>query len=70
VTAVQEKARDVVHAIEHPVATAKALEHEAADGWSARTPAIVIVGIIAVVTVIFIAMTAVIMTLYYLFGGA
>ena len=67
---IQAKAHDVIHAVEHPIATAKALEHEAADGMSARTPAIVIVGIIAVVTAIFVAMSVVIMALYYALGGA
>ena len=27
-----EKAKDLAHAVEHPVETAKALEHEAAEG--------------------------------------
>src|SRR5438094_46529 len=33
-----DKAKDVVHAVEHPVETAKALEREAEEGRSPRTP--------------------------------
>jgi hypothetical protein len=52
-----DKAKDVVHAVEHPVETAKALEHEAAEGQSARTPLIVVSGI------------AITLTLYFVYGG-
>jgi hypothetical protein len=40
-----EKAKDVVHAVEHPVETAKALEREAERGRSARTPLIALTGV-------------------------
>jgi len=66
---VQHKAQDVAHAVEHPVETAKALEHEAADGESARTPAIALTGVTLVVGAIFIVMLAIAMTLYYAYGG-
>ena len=42
-----DKAKEVVHAVEHPVETARALEHEAEEGVSARTPLIVVTGIVA-----------------------
>ena len=50
-----EKAKDVAHAVEHPVETVKALEHEAAEGKSARTPLIAVTGITLV--------------LYFAYGG-
>jgi hypothetical protein len=68
-TQLQEMAREIVHAVEHPVAVAKELEHEAAEGSSARTPAIALVGITMVAFVIFALMLAVAMTVYYLNGG-
>jgi hypothetical protein len=40
-----DKAKDLIHAVEHPVETAKALEHEAEEGVSPRTPLIAITGI-------------------------
>ena len=43
-----EKAKDVVHAVEHPVETAKALEREAERGASPRTPLIVLSGVAVV----------------------
>jgi hypothetical protein len=33
---IADTAKDVVHAVEHPIETAKALEHEAEEGASAR----------------------------------
>ena len=48
----QEKAKDIAHALEHPVETAKALEHEAEEGRSARTPAIALTGVMLVLFVI------------------
>jgi hypothetical protein len=68
-TQLQEKARELAHAIEHPVAVAKELEHEAAEGSSARTPAIALAGVTMVAFVIFAVMLAVAMTVYYLSGG-
>jgi hypothetical protein len=64
-----EKASEIVHAVEHPVEVAKQLEHEAAEGDSARTPLIALVGVTLVVLVIFVIMLSIAMTLYYLNGG-
>lgn len=68
-TQLHEKAREIIHAVEHPVEVAKELEHEAAEGRSARTPAIALVGVTMVAFVIFAVMLAVAMTVYYLNGG-
>jgi hypothetical protein len=64
-----EKARGIVHAVEHPVEVAKQLEHEAEEGDSARTPLIALVGVTLVALVIFVIMLSIAMTLYYLNGG-
>jgi hypothetical protein len=64
-----EKAKEVVHAVEHPVETAKALEHEAAEGSSPRTPAIAITGIALVLGVIFAILVTVALVLYFMYGG-
>ena len=64
-----DKAKDVVHAVEHPVETAKALEHEAAEGKSARTPAIAVTGITLILGVIFVILLAITLTLYFVYGG-
>lgn len=64
-----EKAREVVHAVEHPVETAKALEREAEQGKSARTPLIALTGVTLFVTVIFVILMAIGMTLYFVYGG-
>jgi hypothetical protein len=64
-----DKAKDVVHAVEHPVETAKALEHEAAEGKSARTPLIVVSGITLILAVIFVILLAITLTLYFVYGG-
>jgi hypothetical protein len=64
-----DKAKDVVHAVEHPVETAKALEHEAAEGKSARTPAIAVTGITLILGVIFVILLAITLTLYFAYGG-
>jgi t-SNARE complex subunit (syntaxin) len=64
-----DKAKDVVHAVEHPVETAKALEHEAAEGQSARTPLIVVSGITLILVVIFVILLAITLTLYFVYGG-
>jgi hypothetical protein len=66
---VEEKAKELVHAVEHPVETAKALEHEAAEGYSARTPAIALAGVVLIISVPFVILMAVAMTLYFLYGG-
>ena len=49
-----EKAKDVVHAVEHPVETAKSLEREADEGRSPRTPLIALTGVTLFVGVIFV----------------
>ena len=64
-----EKAKDVVHAVEHPVETAKALEREAERGRSARTPLIAITGLTLILGVIFVVLLAIAMTLYFVYGG-
>ena len=68
-TRLQDKAREIVHAVEHPVEVAKQLEHEAAEGSSARTPLIALVGVTLVAFLIFVIMLSVAMALYYLNGG-
>jgi hypothetical protein len=64
-----EKAKDVVHAVEHPVETAKALEHEAAEGSSPRTPLIAITGLALILGVIFAVLVTVAFVLYFAYGG-
>ena len=64
-----DKAKEVVHAVEHPVETAKALEHEAAEGKSARTPLSVVSGITLILGVIFVILLAITLTLYFVYGG-
>jgi len=64
-----DKAKEVLHDIEHPVETAKALEHEAAEGQSARTPIIAITGITLFLLVIFVILLAISLTLYFVYGG-
>jgi hypothetical protein len=64
-----EKAKEVVHAVEHPIETAKELEHEAAEGRSPRTPVIAITGISLILGVIFVVLLAISMTLYFVYGG-
>lgn len=64
-----QKAKDVLHEIEHPVETAKALEHEAAEGVSERTPLIAITGITLVLVVIFAILVTVTLVVYFMYGG-
>jgi hypothetical protein len=64
-----DKAKDVVHAVEHPIETAKALEHEAEVGASARTPLIALTGVTLVLGVILAVMLVITMTLYFVYGG-
>jgi hypothetical protein len=64
-----EKAKDVAHAVEHPVETVKALEHEAAEGKSARTPLIAVTGITLVLAVIFAILVTITLVLYFAYGG-
>ena len=64
-----EKAKDVAHAVEHPVETVKALEHEAAEGKSARTPLIAVTGITLILAVIFAILVTISLVLYFAYGG-
>src|SRR5256885_13907011 len=64
-----DKAKEVVHAVEHPVETAKALEQEAEEGISPRTPLIAITGITLFLGVIFVILLAIALTLYFVYGG-
>jgi hypothetical protein len=64
-----EKAKDVAHAVEHPVETAKALEREAEEGRSPRTPLLAITGITLILGVIFVVLLAIALTLYFVYGG-
>jgi hypothetical protein len=65
----REKAKHVLHEIEHPVETAKALEHEAAEGVSPRTPLIAIAGIAVILGVIFAILVTVALVVYFTYGG-
>ena len=69
-THLQEKAKDIVHSVEHPVEAAKALEREAEVGRSARTPLIALTGVTLFVFVILAIMLAIVMTLYFVYGGS
>jgi hypothetical protein len=64
-----EKAKDVVHAVEHPVETVKALEREAEEGRSARTPLIALTGVTLFVSVIFVIVVTIALILYFVYGG-
>jgi len=64
-----DKAKHILHDVEHPIETAKALEHEAEAGASARTPLIVISGITLFLGVIFVILLAIALTLYFVYGG-
>ena len=64
-----EKAKDVVHAVEHPVETAKELEREAEEGKSARTPVIALTGVTLFIGVIFAILVTIALVLYFAFGG-
>ena len=63
------KAKHILHDVEHPIETAKALEHEAEEGASARTPLIVISGITLFLGVIFVILLGIALTLYFVYGG-
>jgi hypothetical protein len=64
-----EKAREVVHAVEHPVETAKALEHEAEEGSSPRTPLIVLSGMTIFLGIVFAILVTIALVLYFAYGG-
>jgi uncharacterized membrane protein len=64
-----EKAKDVVHAVEHPLETAKELEREAEEGKSARTPLIALTGVTLFVGFIFAILVTIALVLYFAYGG-
>ena len=64
-----EKAKDVVHAVEHPLKTAKELEREAEEGETARTPLIALTGVTLFVGVIFAILVTIALVLYFAYGG-
>jgi hypothetical protein len=64
-----EKAKDVVHAVEHPVETAKELEREAEEGKSARTPLIALTGVTLFIGIIFAILVTIALVLYFAYGG-
>ena len=64
-----DKAKHILHDVEHPIETAKALEHEAEEGASARTPLILISGITLFLGVIFVILLGIALTLYFVYGG-
>jgi uncharacterized membrane protein len=64
-----EKAKDVVHAVEHPLETAKELEREAEEGKSARTPLIALTGVTLFVGIIFAILVTIALVLYFAYGG-
>ena len=64
-----DKAKHVLHDVEHPIETAKALEHEAAEGVSPRTPLIAITGIALILGVLFAILVTVALVVYFTYGG-
>jgi hypothetical protein len=66
---IEQKAKALVEAVEHPIEVAKELEHEAEVGESARTPAIALAGVTLFVGVLFVVLMAIAMTLYFVYGG-
>ena len=64
-----DKAKHVLHDVEHPIETAKALEHEAAEGVSPRTPLIAITGIALILGLIFAILVTVALVVYFTYGG-
>jgi hypothetical protein len=64
-----DKAKDVAHAAEHPVETAKDLAAEAERGRSPRTPAILITGVTLFVAVAFAILVTIALVLYFAYGG-
>jgi hypothetical protein len=64
-----EKAKDVAEGVAHPVDTTKDLAAEADRGHSARTPAIALTGVTLAVAAIVIAILAIALVLYFVFGG-
>jgi len=61
----QEIREEVGRLIHHPIGEVKRLEHVAADGESPTTPLLTVVGVAAVLGVIFAIVTAITMVVYY-----
>ena len=64
-----EKAKEVAHAVEHPVETAKDLAAEAERGRSPRTPLIVLGGVTLFVGIAFAILVTISLILYFAYGG-
>jgi hypothetical protein len=64
-----DKAKEIVEPLEHPIETAKALEKEAEEGESARTPLIAITGVTLVAAAVVLILLAITLTLYFVYGG-
>jgi len=64
-----EKAKDVAHAVEHPVETVKDLAAEAEQGSSPRTPLIVLSGVTIFVGIAFAILVTIALVLYFAYGG-
>jgi hypothetical protein len=64
-----EKAKEVAHAVEHPVETAKDLAAEAERGRSPRTPLIVLGGVTVFVGIAFAILVTIALILYFAYGG-
>lgn len=61
----QEIREEVGRLIHHPIDEVRRLEHVAADGESPTTPLLTVVGVAAILVVIFAIVTAVTMVVYY-----
>jgi hypothetical protein len=64
-----DRLKHVADDIEHPIETAKELEHEAEMGESARTPLIAITGVGLFAGVVVLVVLAIALTVYYIYGG-
>jgi hypothetical protein len=64
-----DRLKHVAEDIEHPIETAKELEHEAEVGESARTPLIAITGVGLFAGVVVLIVLAIALTVYYIYGG-
>jgi hypothetical protein len=64
-----DKAKEIVEDLEHPIETVKALEKEAEEGESARTPLIAITGVTIVAGVVVLIVLAISLSLYFVYGG-
>jgi hypothetical protein len=64
-----EKAKEVAHAVEHPVETAKDLAAEAERGRSPRTPLLLIGGVTLFVGIAFAILVTIALILYFAYGG-